>query len=143
MTIEEARTQLAAMLGAATIPDATLTAALQQSLTWDAAGLSPGQPGYVESYDLHWAAAEVCTLQAMADMAAPTPEQVKSFTSEGTTIQVDGGMSPDWWRLAHLWRLRSPMARLAGYGSTLNVIDVPSDGGGYVPTSDGLRGGAW
>lgn len=140
MTIDDARPQLAAMFGAATLPEAILTQALQQSLTWDAAGLAPGRPGYVETYDLQWAAAEAATLMALHAAAAPTPEQVKSFTSEGTTFQVEAGAAVDWRTLAHLWRLRSPMARVAGYGSTLNTVDIV-DVGGYVPTSGGLRGG--
>lgn len=135
MTIDEARTQLAAMFGAATIPDATLDAALQQSLTWDAARLRPGMDGYQTTYDLAWAAAEVCTLMAM--QAATTGPQLTKISSEGTTMELAGGI--DWWALAHQWRLRSPLAQATGYGSTLGVISI-DQGTTYVPTSDGLRG---
>lgn len=138
MTIDEARTQLAEMFGAATIPDAILAQALQQSLTWDAVGLAPGQPGYVETYDLQWAAAEACTLMALTEAAAPSQAQVKTFTSEGTTVTVESGAPVDWWHLAHLWRCRSKLGQLVEYGTTLGHIDIPVPPV-YIPTSNGLR----
>ena len=108
--------------------------ALQRSLTWDTAGRPPGADGYSLTYDLDWASAEVCDMLALtADAAGPSVEQV---TSEGTTIKLAGGT--DWLALAARWRARSPLAAMAGIGSTLGVIDI-EQGPTYVPASEAVR----
>lgn len=130
MLITDARNALADMLGD-TIPPAVVETALAGALTWDSEGRKPGDDDYIDTYDVFFAAAEVADQMALRDAAAP---QVTSWSSESTSMQVAG---PNWAAMAHAWRLRSPLARAAGYGRTLGEISV-NTGVDYVPTSLGV-----
>lgn len=88
MDLEQARQRLISDLGNASDPDAALTAdeldrLLEESLVTDPAGVRPGEPGYVDTWDHNRAAAEGWRLKA------------SSLATTSTTTSMDGDRSPD------------------------------------------------
>lgn len=128
MTEEEAKDHIALVLGdvATQLTPADYPHVLARSLTFDPAGLKPGEPGYVTTYDGDWAAAEAATLLAVRGMASGG---IVRFTSEGATFEK---RSPDLFGLARMLRSRSPLSKLAG--SMLGVIEVDGRLSDYRPT---------
>lgn len=128
--------QLKSRVDAAASPalsDTDLQNALDASLIPDDAGVWPGRPGYVTTYDLDWAAAEACTIRAFR-VAAQTTETVTRISSEGSAFEAKT-VRPDWSGLARRWRIRSKIGQAIGYGAALGVIEVNQPAVGYVPAS--------
>ena len=100
MNEAEAKAHVALILGdvATQLTPADYTHVLARSVTFDPAGLKPGEPGYVTTYDGDWAAAEAATLLAVRGMASGG---IVRFTSEGATFEK---RSPDLFGLARMLR---------------------------------------
>ena len=118
------------------LTDEDLQAALDASQIPDAADVWPGQPDYVVTYDLAWAAAEALTMRAWRAAQQPT-EALNRVQSEGSSFEISTA-SPDWLAQARFWRARSRIGRETGYGETLGLVEVATPGSGFVPTSKGL-----
>lgn len=127
MTRTEAAEFIRSLLGDDTPPDAVLDQLIDGAAMPDASGVIPGEPGWVQTFDEWWAAADAALMAA--SLAGDT---LTSVTSEGSTFQVQGR---DWQAVATAWRSRSTIGRLTGP----HVIDVPGYPV-YGPTSDGVRG---
>lgn len=105
--------------------------ALDSSRTPDQQGRAPGQPGYTETIDPYWAAAEAVT--TIAIRAAGDP-QLTRITSEGASFERT---PPDLFRMAALLRARSPLGQqLAQARSELGCIEIgPPEQDRYTPRS--------
>ena len=105
--------------------------ALDSSRTPDQQGHTPGQPGYTETIDPYWAAAEAVT--TIAIRAAGDP-QLTRITSEGASFERT---PPDLFRMAALLRARSPLGQqLAQARSELGCIEIgPPEQDRYIPRS--------
>ena len=103
-------------------------AALATALVPDPAGVWPGQPDYVLTYDVYWAALGLINFL----QAQPV---VRQSSSEGTSVAVD---APNWGGLAAYYRSMSMVAQATGQG-VLGVIPIP--GGSHVYRTDMRRGG--
>ena len=114
------------------LSDADLQAILDASLIPDPEGLWPGQPGYVTTYDLYWAAAEALTLRAAR---AASSETVTKVASEGSSFDVQ---APNWVALTHHYRMRSQIGAQIGYGQTLGTVELATSDSGFIPASKGL-----
>ena len=114
------------------LSDADLQAILDASLIPDPEGLWPGQPGYITTYDLYWAAAEALTLRAAR---AASSETVTKVASEGTSFDVQ---APNWAALTHHYRMRSQIGAQIGYGQTLGTVELTTADSGFIPASKGL-----
>ena len=129
-----ARNALAELVQARTtqpvLTDDQLDAALAASLVPDTAGIWPGGDGYVQTWDLWWAAAE--TAVTRSELAAMQPV-VKRWSSEGTTVER---VAPNWLALARQYRSRSPLGAQTGAFAEIVV------GGGieYTPRSADAHG---
>lgn len=96
--------------------------ALDGALIPDAAGVWPGQPGYVLTYDVYYAAIGlVGFLQAQP--------VVRQSSSEGTSIAVD---APNWRGLINWYQSMSPIYQAQG-PHVLRAVAIP-DGPHVVPT---------
>ena len=120
---------LAGIPGGASIPVWQKQAALDAARIPDAAGLWPGDPAYVPTYDPYYAAMLlVGFLQAQGAVTATS--------SEGTSVTTTG---PDWASLLRYLGQSSRIARLVGFFSVVTIPDgldirrVPM-GGGDVDT---------
>lgn len=78
-------------------------------LVADAAGRGPVESGYIETVDQWLSAAAVAEQLALRGAMTSSAGGVKRFTSEGTTIEVEGGGGVDWLTLAARFRARSPL----------------------------------
>lgn len=84
--MEELNTILASLSGGANTPDSIKYQALQRSLVPDDEGRLPGSAGYVDTYDVYFAA------YLLVDFLSAQPN-VTSAGSEGTSISTT---APDW-----------------------------------------------
>lgn len=113
----------------ANLPGATLISpkqyedALAGALVPDSTGVWPGQPGYVTTNDIYFAAIGlVGFLQAQP--------VVRQTSSEGTSLAVD---APNWGGLLAYYRSMSRILQASG-DTTLGVIQIP--GGPHVYRTD-------
>lgn len=96
--------------------------ALNGALVPDSAGVWPGRPNYVPTYDIYYAAVSlVGFLQAQP--------VVRQSSSEGTSVAVD---APNWSALLAYYRSLSPI--VSAQGSRLLVAVPIPDGPHVVPT---------
>lgn len=102
--------------------------ALNGALLPDAAGVWPGQPNYVNTYDVYYAAMSLIGFL----QAQPV---VRQASSEGTSTAVD---APQWGGLLAWYRSMSPICQAAGVG-VLNSVPVPQ--GPHVRRTD--MSGRW
>lgn len=122
---------------AATTPpvldQAALDAALDASRVVDPDGRAPIDDGYVETFDLNYAAAEAFEAKAV-QAAATDAGGLESFTSEGSAFKRRPGTGYDgFMALAASFRAKST----AGGGS-ISVISLEPYGG-QMPRSAGVR----
>lgn len=96
--------------------------ALDGAVIPDAAGVWPGQPAYVLTYDSYYAAISLIGFL----QAQPT---VRQSSSEGTSVSVD---APDWSGLIAWYRSMSPICQ-AQASPILTSIPIPQ-GPLVVPT---------
>jgi len=112
--IEDLSELLINLPGYALLTDNMKTTALATALVPDAAEVWPGQPGYVDTFDVYWAAISLLGfLQAQPF--------VKQSSSEGTSVSVD---APSWSGLAVYYRSMSRIAQATLRGP-LGVIKIP------------------
>lgn len=90
--------------------------ALSTALVPDAAGVWPGKPGYVMTFDPYWAAIGLIGFM----QAQPV---VRQTSSEGTSVAVD---APNWSGLVAFYRSMSPIASATQAGPVLGVIPIPT-----------------
>lgn len=129
MNREEARTRLAEMVSASTPPvlsSADLDAALDAARVVDSDDRAPVDEGYVETFDLNYAAGEAFDMKA--DRATATDVGgLESFTSEGSSFKRRAGTTGAGFRdLAARYRARSAAA---GGSGALSVIEVSTFAG--------------
>lgn len=104
--------------------------ALGQSRVVDSDGRAPTDPGYVDTWNLAYAAALLFELKAT--LASSTDVGgLQSFTSEGSTFtRRDGTTRDGWLALARQWRTRA-----AGNGTGITVINIEDPTPGPWPRS--------
>lgn len=112
--MEELTALIAGLPGADLVTPAMKTAALQHSRIPDAEGRWPGQPGYVDTYDVYYAA-----LSLLGFMQARPA--VTSASSEGTSVSTT---PTDWKALAAFFRSLSVICS-AGGPDVLQPVDIP------------------
>lgn len=88
--------------------------ALNGAAVPDDAGVWPGQPDYVETYDPYFAAISLIGFL----QAQPV---VRQSSSEGTSVAVD---APNWGGLLAWYRSMSPICQAQG-STVLGVIEIP------------------
>ena len=113
---------LAPLPGFVVLSPAMKEQALAMALVPDADGVWPGQPAYVETYDVYWAGISLLAYM----MAQPF---VKQAASEGTSTTVEG---PNWAGVLAFFRSQSRIYA-ATQGSVLRAIPIP-DGPHVLPT---------
>ncbi|HLR97099.1 MAG TPA: hypothetical protein VK053_21440, partial [Jiangellaceae bacterium] len=127
MNRTEALQWLAETVAATTPPvltDQQLEAFLDAARIVDPDGRAPIDDGYVETFDLNYAAAEAFEAKAVAALAGDTGG-LESFTSEGSAFKRRAGTGYDgFMALAASFRARST----AGGGS-ISVIALEPHGG--------------
>lgn len=133
--MEELNKILAGLVGYDMLTPEMKQSALNRSLVPDSAGVWPGRPGYVDSYDVYFAALLLIPILA----AQPV---VTSASSEGTSASV---RATDWGQLAASYRGLSPIVQ-ATSSSVLNILPIPdvphvrrvpmNDRGGYYGDVD-------
>jgi hypothetical protein len=112
--IDDLNELLQGLPGYALLTDNMKQAALAGSLIPDSNGVWPGQPGYQPTYDIYFAAVNLCTFL----QAQPV---IRSSSSEGSSVSVD---APNWDALLNYYRSQSPIC--AATGSTiLQKISIP------------------
>lgn len=129
MTRDEARTALAEIVSATTAPvlsTADLDRALDAARIPDTEDRGPAETGYVETFDLDYAAAEAFDTKAIRQAASPVVEE---FSAEGARFKRK---PPDFAALASYYRGRSSV----GGSSGISVIELDPQGG-TVPRSAG------
>lgn len=126
MDREKARQRLADMVSASTPPalsDADLNAALDAARIVDPDGRAPISPGYVETFDLNYAAGVAFETKADRALATDTGD-LESFTSEGSAFKRRAGTGYDgFMALAAKYKGRSTAAQTGG---SISVIEVGS-----------------
>lgn len=120
---------LAPLPGYDLLTSAMKQAALNASLVPDPSGVWPGQPNYVATYDVYWAAISLVGYLR----AQPV---IRQSSSEGTSVAVD---APDWTGLLAFFRAASLIAAAQGY-NVLTPIPIP-DGPHVVRTDMSGYGG--
>lgn len=105
---------LANMPGSDLVTDPIRDAALRQALIPDTAGVWPGKPDYVPTYDVYFAAANIVGFL----QAQPV---IRSSSSEGTSVAVD---APNWTGLLAWLRTMSPIMQASGQ-QVLRPISIP------------------
>lgn len=126
MTRDEARTRLAEIVSATSTPVLSATdldAALDAARVRDDSDLGPADQGYVETFDLDYAAAEAFETKAVRQAGQP---MVEEFSAEGARFKRK---APDFWALANTYRSRSTAGR-----SGIGVIELDPQGG-FTPRS--------
>lgn len=104
--LEDLTALLANLPGAALISPAQYDSALAGALVPDAGGVWPGQPAYIPTHDIYFAAINlVGFLQAQP--------VVRQTSSEGTSVAVD---APAWGGLLAYYRSQSPICAALGNG---------------------------
>ncbi len=115
----QARTTLAGMVSASTPPvlsDADLNAALDAARVVDSEGRAPVDTGYVETFDLNYAAAEALDMRA-DQMVLTDTGGLTSFTADGASFTKRQGTTADGLRaLAARYRSRSAAGATGGIG---------------------------
>lgn len=112
--IDELNALLSPLPGYAVLTEQMKLNALSLALVPDAAGVWPGQPGYVETYDVYWAALSLTGYM----MAQPF---VKQVASEGTSTTVE---APNWSSITAYFRSQSRIA-CATTGAILTEVPIP------------------
>lgn len=137
MDRDTARLRLADMVSASTPPvldDNALDTALEAAKVVDPTGRAPIDDGYVETFDLNYAAAEAFEAKAIRAAATDTGG-LESFTSEGSAFKRRAGTGyAGFMALADQFRARS----CVGSGGMITVISMDPYGGS-VPRSAGVR----
>ena len=130
-TAEQALTAAVGPYVASLLTPDDITRALDSSRTPDQQGRTPGRPGYIETIDPYWAAAEAVTTIAIRGAGDP---QLTRITSEGASFERT---PPDLFRMAALLRARSPLGQqLAQARSGLGCIEIgPPEQDRYIPRS--------
>lgn len=112
--IDDLNELLAGLPNASLITDTMKNAALAGAQVPDASGVWPGQPGYVPTYDIYFAAINlVGFLQAQP--------VVRQSSSEGTSVAVD---APNWDALLNYYRSQSQIVQATG-NSILQKVLIP------------------
>lgn len=127
--IDELNALLWNLPGYALITPEMKAVALAGAQVPDENGVWPGEPGYIPTYDVYYAALSLLPFLA----AQPV---VRQSSSEGTSVAVD---APSWDGLASYYRSMSPICQLTGNG-VLTVVPIP--GGPHVYHTDMSYGGA-
>lgn len=97
--------------------------ALNGALIPDEDGVWPGQPDYVETYDVYFAAVSLIGFL----QAQPV---VRQSSSEGTSVAVD---APNWYGLLTWYRSMSPICTGMG-NDVLQIVPIPD--GPHVRRTD-------
>lgn len=105
---------LSTLPGYALITDTMRTAAMSGALIPDENGVWPGQPGYIDTYDVYFAALKLVPFL----QAQPV---VTSAGSEGTNVSVKPA---DWEAIIAFYRSNSPIVQ-ATSGDVLQVVPIP------------------
>lgn len=121
--MEELTALLAGLPGADLVTPAMKTVALQHSRIPDDEGRWPGQDGYVDTYDVYYAA-----LSLLGFMQARPA--VTSASSESTSVSTTPA---DWSALAAFYRSMSRICQAMG-SDVLNLVDIPQ--GPHVKRTD-------
>lgn len=114
-TLDDLNALLAPLPGYAILTDSMKNAALNLAVVPDAAGVWPGQPDYVPTYDIYWAAVSLIGFL----QAQPV---VRQTSSEGTSVAVD---APNWNGIIAFYRSQSVIAQATASGSILTEIPIP------------------
>lgn len=112
--IDDLKALLVNLPGYSTITEAQFQQALNGSVIPDAAGVWPGNDGYVPTYDIWYAAVNLLPWLA----AQPV---VRQSSSEGTSIAVD---APSWGTLDAYFRSMSPICAATSSG-ILTLVPIP------------------
>lgn len=127
--LEDITALVANLPGAALISSKQYGDALAGALMPDAAGVWPGNPGYVETHDIYFAAiALIGFLQAQP--------VVRQSSSEGTSVAVD---APNWAGLLAYYRGASPICGAMGTG-VLVPVRIPDGPHVYHTDMTGFGG---
>ncbi len=113
--VDDLNALLAPLPGYAVLSPTMKQNALNMSLVPDAAGVWPGNPGYVTTYDIYWAAGSLLGYM----MAQPF---VKQVASEGTSTTVE---APNWSSIAAFFRSQSTIAQASAATPILTEIPIP------------------
>ena len=105
---------LASLPGFALLTSSMKLGALNSALIPDSLGVWPGQPNYVTTYDVYFAAISLIGFL----QAQPV---IRQSSSEGTSVSVD---APNWSGLVSWYRSMSQIAQLSGQ-TVLGVITIP------------------
>lgn len=112
--IDDLNELLAGLPNASLITDTMKNAALAGALVPDSNGVWPGQPGYMPTYDIYFAAINlVGFLQAQP--------VVRQSSSEGTSVAVD---APNWDALLNYYRSQSQIVQASG-NTVLQKVLIP------------------
>ena len=127
MDKSEALQQLTGMVDPAMVPvlsEQDLEACLALSVIPDGVGRLPDHPGWQPGWDLDWAAAETCVLRHLRSAVLSANGQVTQIESEGSRFTITPS-STDWLATARVWRERSQIGKLIGYGKTTGFLNLP------------------
>jgi hypothetical protein len=105
--------------------------ALSGALVPDTNGVWPGQPDYITTYDIYFAAVRLIGFL----MAQPV---VRQSSSEGTSVAVD---APSWGGLLEYYRSQSPILQATTNGPVLTKVLIPEGPHVYHTDMTGVRGG--
>ena len=130
-TIDDLNALLASLPGYALLTPSMKNAALLGAMIPDSSGVWPGQEGYVQTFDIYFAALNLLGFL----MAQPV---IRQSSSEGTSVAVD---APDWSGLIFFYRGQSPIVRAQG-NTILGVVTLP-DSPHVVPTDMSGRWGGY
>jgi len=113
--IDDLNELLAPLPGYAVLTPTMKQNALNMALIPDAAGVWPGNPDYVTTYDVYWAAISLSGYM----MAQPF---VKQAASEGTSTTVD---APNWSGILAYFRSQSVIAQATEATPILTELVIP------------------
>lgn len=122
-TIDDLNALLASLPGYSLLTVNMKQNALNGARIPDAAGVWPGEDGYVETYDEYFAAISLIGFL----QAQPV---IRQSSSEGTSIAVD---APNWGGLLAWYRSLSPICQAQG-NHVLTVVPIPD--GPHVTRTD-------
>ncbi len=110
--LEDLEALLAGLPGYALISDGMKESALAIALVPDENGVWPGEPGYIPTYDVYFAALSIVPFLA----AQPV---VRSSSSEGTSVAID---ATNWSQLASYYKSMSPILQVSGSNPLTKVL---------------------
>ncbi len=119
------------------LSEADLVACLDLSVIPDGVGRLPDHPGWQPGWDLDWAAAETCVLRHLRSAVLSANGQVTQIESEGSRFTITPS-STDWLATARVWRERSQIGKLIGYGKTTGFLNLPVPQV-FLPGTDALQ----